>query len=173
MLAHRVVLLRQEFVSYRGRNGPTDCPTGKSPRPLGEPAVQPLSQKYFCFSEIKSGYVIGHPVPERGASAIVTNVGAWSGGRGGARAHRWSQGGFHRSVSGQDARRRTALKRTAKACGPDASVVGVKSRGGVARPTGRTIPLFARRRRQESPILRGEHAISRKTIAQGMPECFR
>jgi hypothetical protein len=30
--------------------------------------------------------------------------------------------------------------RTAKACGPDASVVGVKSRGGVASPTGRTKP---------------------------------
>ena len=166
-------MVRQELVRYRGRNGPTDCPASKSPRPLGEPLSSPFRKNISVFPKCKSGYVIGHPVPERGASAIVTNVGAGSGGRGGARAHRWSQGGFHRSVSGQDARRRTALKRTAKACGPDASVVGVKSRGGVARPTGRTIPLFARRRRQESPILRGEHAISRKTIAQGMSDCLR
>src|SRR6266478_4869496 len=48
------------------------------------------------------------------------------------------------------------LKRTAKSCGPDASVVGVKSQ-----------------RRQESPILRGEREISRKAIAQGMSDCLR
>jgi hypothetical protein len=49
-------------------------------------------------------------------------------------------GRIYRSVSDQTARRRTALKRTAKACGPDASAVGVKSRGGFKSPTGRTKP---------------------------------
>ena len=49
-------------------------------------------------------------------------------------------GRIYRSVSGHDARRRTARRRTAKACGPDASVVGVKSRGGFESPTGRTTP---------------------------------
>src|SRR6266446_1999289 len=48
------------------------------------------------------------------------------------------------------------LMRTAKSCGPDASVVGVKSQ-----------------RRRESPILRGEREISRKAIAQGMSDCLR
>jgi hypothetical protein len=49
-------------------------------------------------------------------------------------------GRIYRSVSDQTARRRTALQRTAKACGPDASAVGVKSRGGFESPTGRTTP---------------------------------
>jgi hypothetical protein len=49
-------------------------------------------------------------------------------------------GRIYRSVSGHDAHRRTALKRTAKACGPDASAVGVKSRGGFESPTGRKKP---------------------------------
>ena len=48
--------------------------------------VQPLSKKYFCFTEIKMLLYDLHPVPERGALAIVTNVGAGSGGRGSARA---------------------------------------------------------------------------------------
>jgi hypothetical protein len=84
--------------------------------------------------------MICHPVPERGALAIVTNVGAGSGGRGDARAPVGLQGGFYRSVSDRPAHRRTALQRTAKACGPDASAVGVKSRGGFESPTGRTKP---------------------------------
>jgi hypothetical protein len=49
-------------------------------------------------------------------------------------------GRIYRSMSDQTAHRRTALQRTAKACGPDASAVGVKSRGGFASPTGRTKP---------------------------------
>ena len=43
--------------------------------------------------------MICHPVPERGALAIVTNVGAGSGGRGSTRAQVWSQGGFFRERS--------------------------------------------------------------------------
>jgi len=38
-------------------------------------------------------------------------------------------------------------------------------------PTGRGWALIRRRRRQASPILRGDHDISRKTIAQGMSGC--
>src|ERR1700733_1359608 len=48
-----------------------------------------------------------HPVPREGALAIVTDVGAGSGGRGCA----------------FDERR---VKRTAKSCGPDAPMAGVK-----------------------------------------------
>jgi hypothetical protein len=75
-------------------------------------------------------------------------------------------------VSGQSARRRTALKRTVKSCGPDASEVGVKSCGGArAQPGGRanirkaTVP--------KKPDRRGEHDISRKPLRAGMPGDFR
>jgi hypothetical protein len=46
----------------------------------------PSSKNISVFQKRKSGYMICHPVPLRGALAIVTNVGAGSGGRGSARA---------------------------------------------------------------------------------------
>ena len=51
-----------------------------------------------------------HPVPREGALAIVTDVGAGSGGRGSA----FDEG---------------RVKRTAKSCGPDAPMAGVKFSG--------------------------------------------
>ena len=102
--------------------------------------VQSLGQKYFGFPEMQISLHDLPSRPARGALAIVTNVGAGSGGRGSAGAQEGSQGGFYQSVSDHGARGRTALKRTAKSCGPDASAVGVKSGGGVASPTGRTKP---------------------------------
>jgi hypothetical protein len=48
--------------------------------------VQPLQQKYFFFSEMKIGLYDLPSRPERGALAIVTNVGTGCGGRGSARA---------------------------------------------------------------------------------------
>src|SRR6202795_4962826 len=65
------------------------------------------------------------------------------------------------------------LKRTVKSCGPDASVVGVKSAEGKSARPGADEPAIRRRRRQTSPILRGERDISRKAIAQGMSDCLR
>jgi hypothetical protein len=67
------------------------------------------------------------------ALAIVTNVGAGCGGRGSVGRATGSQGGSIRERS--TARRRTALKRTAKPCGPGTRCwcqVG----GGFAGPTG-------------------------------------
>ena len=64
-------------------------------------------------------------------------------------------------------------KRTVKSCGPDASVVGVKSAEGKSARPGADEPAIRRRRRQESPILRGEREISRKAIARGMSDCLR
>ena len=88
------------------------CPTGKSDFP-----VQPFSKK---FSTLLVGQIIStssrHPVPRRGASAIVTNVGTGCGGRDSVGRETKSQGGF--PVSGYSSRRRPALKRTAKPCGP-------------------------------------------------------
>jgi hypothetical protein len=49
-------------------------------------------------------HILRHPVPHRGALAIVINVGAGCGGRGSVR---------------RDKRGRMMLSRTAKSCGPD------------------------------------------------------
>jgi hypothetical protein len=86
-----------------------------------------------------------HPVPREGALAIVTDVGAGSGGRGCA----------------FDEQR---VRRTAKSCGPDAPVAGVKFlRSKILRDDGD----------KQARSRRGEHDISRRTIAQGRPDCFR
>ena len=53
--------------------------------------------------------------------------------------------------------------RTAKSCGPDAPVAGVKLLGSkLLRGDG-----------GKKADHRGEREVSRKTIAQGRPECFR
>ena len=59
--------------------------------------------------------------------------------------------------------------RTVKSCGPDASVVGVKS-SEACRPDRARMSHIRRRRRQTSPILRGELEVIRKAIAQGMSD---
>jgi hypothetical protein len=82
------------------------------------------------------------------------------------------QGGIN-SVSDHRTRRRAVLERTAKSCGSDASMVGVKSQRRRESPTGPELPVSVRRRGQESPIPRGERDISRKAIAQGMSDCLR
>ena len=104
--------------------------------------------------------------------AIVTNVGMGCGGRGGVVRAMGSQGGIN-SVSGHRTCGRTVLKRTVKSCGPDASMVGVKAAEGKSARPGADEPAIRRRRRQQSPILRGEHEISRKAIAQGMSDRLR
>jgi len=55
------------------------------------------------------------------------------------------------SVSGQSARRRTALMRTAKSCGPDASTPA-SSLAEVREPNRADVPISARRRWQKSPV---------------------
>src|SRR5438445_319302 len=60
-------------------------------------------------------------------------------------------------------RRRTVLKRTAKTCGPDASVLASSSR---------EASFFGGDGGKKADH-RGEHDISRKAIAQGMSDCLR
>jgi hypothetical protein len=43
--------------------------------------VKPQNKKYFAFPEMQTGLYHRHPVPTRGALAIVTNVGRGCGGR--------------------------------------------------------------------------------------------
>jgi len=90
-----------------------------------------------------------HPVPEEGALAIVTE--RWDGMRWTLR--RRARGVFAGRVSVSGARRagRTMPKRTAKSCGPDASVVGVKSAEGKSARPGADKPAIRRRRRREEP----------------------
>jgi hypothetical protein len=67
------------------------CLTGKSVIGVSICLSSPLLQKYSAFPVgqiISTG--LGHPVPKRGALAIVTNVGAGSGGRGSVGA-RWDR----------------------------------------------------------------------------------
>ena len=58
--------------------------------------------------------------------------------------------------------RRTRRKRTAKSCGSGAAVLALSSREGSLAGDG-----------GKRAVLRGEHEVSRKAIAQGRPECFR
>jgi hypothetical protein len=88
------------------------------------------------------------------------------------RARRWWQGGIN-SVSDRAACRRAVLKRTAKTCGPDASMVGVKSHRRRKGSTGPASQIPGDDGGEKSPILRGERVISRKAIAQGMSDVLR
>jgi len=60
-------------------------------------------------------------------------------------------------------RRRTRLKRTAKSCGSDVAVLALRS--------GEAKLLWDNGGKRA--VLRGEHEVSRKAIAQGRPECSR
>ena len=55
--------------------------------------------------------------------------------------------------------RRARNERTVKPCGPVPPTLGIKPREAIARRRGLT-----------SPVPRGEHGVSRKPIAQGMPD---
>jgi hypothetical protein len=60
-------------------------------------------------------------------------------------------------------RRRTRLKRTTKSCGSDVAVLALRPREAkLLRDNG-----------GKRAVLREEHEVSRKAIAQGRPECFR
>jgi hypothetical protein len=67
------------------------------------------------------------------------------------------------------AARRAVRSRTVKPCGPDLPTLGSslsRCDFGLAAKT----PRSARRRGLASPVPRGERGVSRKTIAQGVPE---
>jgi hypothetical protein len=99
--------------------------------------INPLGKISLSLSG-KSLLGIRHPVLEEGALAIVTERSDGScGGRGGIVRAMGSQGGID-SVSGHRTCRRAVLNRTAKPCGPDASMVGVKSFGGAKAQPGRS-----------------------------------
>jgi len=137
-----VTVFRAELRGYfAAPNSNLRC-GGATPQPEGQidsdlqkscQAENQSETKIFRFIRKQSGLHHMHPVPTRGASAIVTNVGRGCGGR-----------------EGCD--RRSRLKRTAKTCGPDVQrffALGENSRNpcelrvsGIWRPA----PRFSRNR---------------------------
>ena len=138
-----------------GCNPQVICPTGNLLTRVSSPFL-----KKSRFSADPNQFLEVSPSrPERGALAIVTNVGMGCGGRGSVGRVMKSQGGL-RLVSDRRARRRTMKSRTVKPCGPGTRCwcqVG----GGFASPTGsgKTVnpPMTVTRRIRR----RGERGISR------------
>ena len=167
-------------------------PTDFARRANHSKSVQPFLEKYSAFPV---GQIIStsspHPVPKRGALAIVTNVGMGCGGRGSVGRVIAVAGRFY--VSDRAARGRTALQRLRQDFGRlHAGGLGIgggccvrQSRVVLAPVAGvklaevvRTLPGFRSTANPSATVTRrirrrGEHGISRKAIAQGRPECFR
>ena len=143
---HRALLSAFAWLEGAHRGSPravadrSQLPDGQINSLCGFALVQPPSERYFCFSEMQ---ILLYDLPSRPEKRGVGHRHErWDGERWTRRCPRAGEiaGRIYRSVSDRRARRRTALRRTAKACGPDASAVGVKSRGGFESPTGRTKP---------------------------------
>jgi hypothetical protein len=117
-----------------------DLPVGHRLRFRIRPFVQPVSKKYFCFSEMQIRG-ISRPVPSHS--------------RGGSRSSRTRGGMRWTRVA---LLTRALIQRTAKSCGPDAPTLASSLRNQFLQAT------VARK-----PGHRGERGISRKTIARGMP----
>ena len=116
--------------------------------------------------------VSSHPVSEEGALAIVTE--RWDGMRW-TRRHRARDG-----IAGRDKLRERFRGRADGRCrGVRRSRVvpmpqwSASSLSEARKPNRAGVPVSARRRRQESPILREERDIGRKAIAQGMSDRLR
>jgi hypothetical protein len=118
-----------------------------------------------------SGLSPAIPFRQEGRSRVVTNAEMGCGGRESVGAQVRPQGGLN-LVSDCRRARRTTFERTAKPCGPDTRCwcqVG----GGYSSPTGVEQPQHPPTTVTRRIRRRGERGISRKAIAQGMPECFR
>ncbi len=108
--------------------------------------VKPFFEKYFAFSvpQIRR-MVLPVPVYLRGVTRRHETLDLGCGGRGGAD-------------------RRAAHSRTAKPCGPGAPTLASSSL---------VMLRITRVMGARKPGPQGERGISRKTIAQGMPDCLR
>src|SRR3984885_13176528 len=121
-------------------------PTGKSPsRAKTCPAL--FAKIFFFVFDPNHLLIKAIPCPMRGAFRD--------------RHERWAAGSGGRGCAFDERR----VTRTAKSCGPDAPMAGVKF-----------AMMFCITRATVTSKLwshRGEHEISCKTIAQGRPDCFR
>ena len=124
------------------------------------------SGKSSLFPKGKSPVGVRHPVPlERGRWPSLPNVGT------GVAVD--ATASCARGIAGRDQLREWFLLEradercrsdTAKACGSDAPVLGVKSRGGAKAQPARRASFRGGRRGQEGPIPRGERVISRRPL---------
>ena len=175
-VSDRIRVLHQiEAVAARlllDRKAECDYPTGKSPLVclLCHSSVQPFSQKYSAFPKLQISAYLWPSRPDRGACPDRQRCGAGCDGRGSVGRARWLQGGIN-SVSDRMARRRTALLRTVKSCGPDASTPASSQRK-ASWPDRAMSHLSAGDggKKARSP---GRTRIIRQAIAQGRPECLR
>jgi len=128
--------------------------------------------KIFRFAATPNQiYNCRRPVPEEGRFANVTKRGAGCGGRGSVgRVDVVAGRAKARERSGRADGRRCGVRQRRVVLAP---VAGVKPAEVFANPTGLARPSIRRRRWQDRIRRRGEHVISRKAIARGMPECFR
>jgi hypothetical protein len=127
--------------------------------------VQSRSKKYSAFPKSQITLYQTHPAPGEGRWPSSRTLGrdAVDAAASGVRRDR---GADLSSVSDLRHARRTALKRTAKACGPDASMPASSlAEVCCARPGARAI--FRKATVTRKPDHRGERAISRKAIAWG------
>jgi hypothetical protein len=60
---------------WRGARVRQSSPTGKSGSGFQKDVSSPKIKNISIFQKDEIGYIYRHPVPTRGASAIVTNVG--------------------------------------------------------------------------------------------------
>ena len=132
--------------------------------------VQPSSRKIFRFAFTPNhSYNSRHPAPTRGA--YRDRHGRWVRGAVAAacRARKKSSQGelAHERRPRADERREM---RTAKPCG-SGTRCWCQAGGDVASPTGLRKIFNPPATEAKGIRLRGEHGISRKTIAQGMPGC--
>jgi hypothetical protein len=144
--------------------------------------------KIFCFvTDPNHPYNSCHPVLRRGALAIVTNVGTGCGGRGSVGASSVSRAGFRERTRRADERRLNAFARSL--AGGTGWLNGLAEEAAYGKTVWSWHPwLVSSWRRFATPNrvmrainssateargirLRGEHGISRKAIAQGMPGC--
>jgi antitoxin MazE len=132
------------------------------------PCPDPSEKIFLWRRRANQWFLFARLTRQEGRVAIVTKRGLRCGGRGSVVARGDGRAGFW-PVSDRAACGRTAQRRTAKPCGPGTRCwcqVG----GGLVGPTGfdttANSPTTVTRRIRR----RGEHDISRKTIAQGMPD---
>ena len=125
-------------------------------------------QKYFASPV---GQIIStnsrHPTPPEGRFAIVTDVGhgmRWTRQR---FARKGIAGRVERLVSDQQHADERRLQRTAKSCGPDAPTLASSFAEGVSAQPAADKPDIREMTVAKEPGHRGEHDISRKTIACG------
>ena len=145
-----------------------DCPTGKSVKP-----VQSSREKYSASRSTQiTRTTPAIPRPQEGRIAIVTDVGCgerWP--RSAGRASRFSQGGLYKACE----RRPRADERRGRGRQSRvvlAPVAGVKPAEVLRNPTGFQRAFNPPAMEAKGIRLQGEHGISRKPIAQGMPGCF-